>query len=99
MLLDLRDKVWGLKKENAELKREKMQMENDIIDARRSVAEVKGSHAAEVAVLKNKLEGVKMEVAELAVRVQKQNMMKLLFHVVVVSVVDFSVWAVGNQQL
>lgn len=92
--------MWGLKKENAELKREKMQMEETRMEvARRSVAEVEGRHAAEVAVLKNKLEEKKMEVAELAGRVQKKNMMKLLFHAVVVSVVVFSVWAVGNQQL
>lgn len=92
LLLDLRDNVWGLKKENAALKREKMQMENDIVDARRNVAEVKGRHAAEVAVLKNKLEEKKKEVAQLAVRVRKQNMLKFLFLVVVISVVLFSVW-------
>lgn len=98
--MDLRDEVWGIKKENAELKREKMHTEETKMEvARRSVAEVKGRHAAEVAVLKNKLEEKKMEMAELVVRVQKQNMMKLLFHAVVVSVVVFSVWAAGNQQL
>ena len=49
LLLDLCDKVWGLKKENAELKREKMQMEETKMEvAWRSVAEVKGSQAAEV---------------------------------------------------
>ena len=72
LLLDLRDKVWGLKKENAELKREKMQMEETKMEvARRSVADVKGRHAAEVAVLKNNLKEKKMEMEELAVRVQK----------------------------
>lgn len=95
LLLDLCDNVWGLKKENAELKTKKMQMENEIVDARRSVAKVKGRHSAEVVVLKNKLEEKIMEVAELVVRVRKQNMMKLLFHAVVV----FSTWASANQQL
>lgn len=91
--MDLRDNVWGLKKKNTELKREKMQMENDIVDARRNVTEVKGRHATKVAVLKNKLEEKKMVVVELAVRVQKQNMFKFLFYAVVVSIVVFSMWA------